>query len=1285
MKITSIKGRNLASIEGDFSIDFNAPPLKNAGIYAITGPTGSGKSTILDALCLALYGRTPRQKAAKENTVKVRDGKDSTLSQSDARLIMRKGCANAMAEVSFIGMDTHSYIARWSVKRARNNPGGQMQESTMELLKGETGQPIAGKKTELLKEIEQLTGMTFDQFTRSVLLAQGDFTAFLKAEQNEKAELLEKLTGTGIYTRISMLVFKKAKDAITEVRNLENRLSEIKILTDEEIDTLKQKLDVVKGEQKELNDQLAVVVKALDWHETNSRLLAGLADANANVTLTEQYLKDAGDRKDHLHLVELAQDARTIYLAKSNSLKASNERKAELADAQASLNDLAQEIEDSKVKQKEAEDTFRNAQEAYINARPLLARAKELDNFITAKKAPLELAKKALETALSNLTSQKQLLADREKALEQVISIRANLESWHQANEGRRPVADNAPTISARLREAERDLRQLNYHENIAANATSKLKNFADKIEAQKIKLEQLSGQLKPLTEERQKNELLLKEVDKDKLEQEIAVSLKLQEYLTSALTLLEKLMDLHFSNDKLAKELEEIEKKIAETELQLEEINNALPVAEAKKDQAERLLNAARQKITENIEQLRATLKDGEPCPVCGSIHHPYTTGDEVLHTEFSILEGEVGECTNHWMKLLNSRSSAVEALNHLSKEIEKLKLEKDIGGSTLQLQLNRWKSLQNDVYEDAELASAEQMLGEQHQTPHHLTWLRELFALNVSDSSTVQESGISSLQDKIIANRTKTEELYNRNTKLRNLLKNQEELITRIDLLKVEINHAGTELFTLQNQELLAKQELETAGNSMASHKNNLEIIEKELNPWFIKQGWFDAWKTGSEGFINDLIKFTEEWNAKTRDYERSVQQIKNLEIEIAGHKSSLQDKEKDYESKDNILKTLQLEFDQLTVERKNCFEGKDVSIVEMEFTEAETHASKLLEEVKKQQEGFLRQLKTREGRFTQLTGDLQKMNLDLQRNTSLLSDWLTGFNNTYMADAANLDKKPLDEAMLKELLDVPADWIRHERAAMKELEDEWTKAKAMQEERKKQLDKHEQQQVLPLTPEELKQQKESIGSSLLLKTESQAEIAATLKQDGRNRIYADHLLYEKKKLEANSARWQQLDQLIGSSDGRKFRQVAQKYTLEVLLGFANKHLADLTPRYSLEIVPDSLALQVIDHDMGDEIRSVHYLSGGESFLVSLALALALASLSSSRMKVESLFIDEGFGSLDPDTLNTAMDALEKLHNSGRKVGVISHVQEMTERIPVQIRLLKVSGGKSRVVVTG
>ena len=161
--------------------------------------------------------------------------------------------------------------------------------------------------------------------------------------------------------------------------------------------------------------------------------------------------------------------------------------------------------------------------------------------------------------------------------------------------------------------------------------------------------------------------------------------------------------------------------------------------------------------------------------------------------------------------------------------------------------------------------------------------------------------------------------------------------------------------------------------------------------------------------------------------------------------------------------------------------------------------------------------------------------------------------------------------------------------------------------------------------------------------------------------------------------------LNKLIGSADGAKFKVIAQSYTLNLLLLHANKHLSYLSKRYKLQQVPDTLALQVIDCDMCDEIRTVYSLSGGESFLISLALALGLSSLSSNNLKVESLFIDEGFGSLDAESLRTAMEALEQLQMQGRKIGVISHVQEMSERISVQVQVHKKVNGKSVLTVVG
>jgi exonuclease SbcC len=194
-----------------------------------------------------------------------------------------------------------------------------------------------------------------------------------------------------------------------------------------------------------------------------------------------------------------------------------------------------------------------------------------------------------------------------------------------------------------------------------------------------------------------------------------------------------------------------------------------------------------------------------------------------------------------------------------------------------------------------------------------------------------------------------------------------------------------------------------------------------------------------------------------------------------------------------------------------------------------------------------------------------------------------------------------------------------------------------------------------------------------------------AATLMRQAQNvakRAELDVQLAEKEQI---WERWEKLNKLIGSADGTKFKVIAQGYTLNLLLLHANQHLSYLSRRYRLQQVGDSLALQVIDRDMADEVRTVYSLSGGESFLISLALALGLSSLSGTNLKVESLFIDEGFGSLDADSLSTVMDALERLQLQGRKIGVISHVQEMSERISVQVQVYKGANGRSRIRIVG
>ena len=265
MKILAIRLKNLTSIEGTVEVDFTAEPLHSAGIFAIAGPTGAGKSTLLDALCLALYDKAPRFATSVES-VNLADVGDNQINQSDVRNLLRRGTSDGYAEVDFLGIDGRRYRSRWSVRRTRNKISGSLQPQTLEVKELDTEKEFQGTKKELLIQLVELVGLTYEQFTRTVLLAQNDFATFLKSKGAAKAELLEKLTGTGVYSRISQEVYARNKVAQEEVTLIQNRMNVIELMPEEELLALQKEKEQLAEKRvtgikllAEQNEQLNVV------------------------------------------------------------------------------------------------------------------------------------------------------------------------------------------------------------------------------------------------------------------------------------------------------------------------------------------------------------------------------------------------------------------------------------------------------------------------------------------------------------------------------------------------------------------------------------------------------------------------------------------------------------------------------------------------------------------------------------------------------------------------------------------------------------------------------------------------------------------------------------------------------------------------------------------------------------------------------------------------------------------------------------------------------------------
>ncbi len=312
MKILAIRGANLASLEGAFEVDLCAPPLFGRGLFLISGRTGSGKSTLLDAICLALYQRTPRLSVVERGEVR-RGDSDQLLSIADPRSLVPRGATMAFAEVDFIAVDKKTYRARWRVRRARDRADGAMQKATMELQCITDGRNLTGTNSETLEKIAASVGLSFDQFRRSVILPQGEFSAFLRARANERAELLERMTNTAIYGAISRAAYDRHAREEAALSALENARPAV-LLSDEEREAIAEGLRADDAAMAGKKSQLSVaqqIVQRLAQREEAARAIAQTSEAlkrcddEINAALATRPVVAAGDADDEASLAQL--------------------------------------------------------------------------------------------------------------------------------------------------------------------------------------------------------------------------------------------------------------------------------------------------------------------------------------------------------------------------------------------------------------------------------------------------------------------------------------------------------------------------------------------------------------------------------------------------------------------------------------------------------------------------------------------------------------------------------------------------------------------------------------------------------------------------------------------------------------------------------------------------------------------------------------------------------------------------------------------------------------------
>ena len=986
MKILTIRLKNLASIEGTFEIDFQAEPLRSAGIFAISGPTGAGKSTILDALCLALYDKTPRFSASVESLY-MSDIGESRVNQADVKNILRRGTGEGFAEVDFLGASGHCYRSRWSVRRTGSRANGALRSQTIQVTDLTANQELQGTRKELLAQLVTLVGLTYEQFTRTVLLAQNDFATFLKSRESAKAELLEKLTGTEIYSRISSEIYLRSKTADAELNQLKSNATLIELLSEEEITLL-------RTEKESLTN----------LREQGSK---ALIDLNAQLSV--------------LHTLKLQQEQRD---KKVQDMRLDEEK--------------SKKLREEYTRQSDSLIRFRGQCEA---VQPDLSRARELDVQIQSLVSQSKQVEEILQGAEKAVNAQANKLQSVQGALHTSCHSLKNL-----TGEIELPVTEETGLFLESVR--------------------NRLKEQEDQLAILQEKNEARVNRLNAFGIEAVTDEQARWMQEQTRLQNARQQMLEWRKAGTEAERLKAQQEEMGYKQEQMRKEITLLTTRLSEKEAELKVL--------------QRLFENARIAMGKDVRTLRQNLRENEPCPVCGGTDHPYRNEEQVVHSLYQNIEQEYQTASAEYQQLNNRNIALKQDLLHLS-ELS--------GEITVQLQ--------------AFLQEAEQKRpsSEEEQNPDYF------------------EKQLHTVQGKLNLLAEKMHQYH----QLYKEWQQHEGQIRTVRSACEALREGVARCHLLMQQVLAAKEQFELLKTAETTAREQFRVVSEQLIT--------------------------------------------------------------------------------LRQERAPLLKGKSVEDAEAAIRKKEKQLNDSVEQVRKEGEEV-------QSRISGMQGEIRQLN------------------------------SSIDELMLR----------KEQIADPEHLPETIARQQATNQETERRL----------------------------------STVEARLLQQEQNRKKLKQLEQELTEKQEIANRWGKLNKLIGSADGTKFKVIAQSYTLNLLLMHANKHLSYLSKRYRLQQVPGTLALQVIDCDMCDEVRTVYSLSGGESFLISLALALGLSSLSSNNLKVESLFIDEGFGSLDADSLRTVMEALEQLQMQGRKIGVISHVQEMSERIAVQVQLHRAANGKSAITLT-
>ncbi|XOF34895.1 MAG: AAA family ATPase [Candidatus Electrothrix sp. YB6] len=1221
MRILRLRLHNLNSLSGKWELDFTDPSFVSNGIFAITGPTGSGKTTILDAVCLALYGSTPRL------------GK-VTGSNNE---IMSRRCGECSAEVEFATVRGR-YRCFWFQHRSRKKTDGNLQPPKREFSEVKTGKILASKSDEVARLVEEYTGMDFDRFTRSMLLAQGGFAAFLQAGQDDRAPILEQITGSGVYSEISKRVHVRFTAEKAAQTTLEEKVAAMQLLSlsrEKELQQDVARLQTAQAEsERTIRNNEALLVQLEKIAELQQDITVISKEQSSLLQEEKNFAEDA----ERLALAEQARVLEGEYTELRLLRDSQQKNIAALAAARLSLPKKETAVKEAEQHLNSSKDALEESRAAQEKGTAIIREVRELDLRINDTTATLDRDRKK-QTALKEQQQQDQeqytqLEQQKNKAAARLQKINRYL-SEHRIDE---QLNTELAALCLRLEQfgsSADTLKNLHLKRDKADKERGKTEQTWQKQQQAYLTAEKLLndiGQQRVAIQDEQTALLNGRSIA------EIRRDLRL---LTDQCALLRQLLENARKQEKFVQDLRgflsQQEELTAERDKQADEFALLQEEQKRTKEQAEALrIQVALCARIRDLEEERARLQAEHPCPLCGSLEHPYAEEENIPMLDAA-------------EEKLQAALAAKDAADKKISDARVRRAQLEAKEQEMSRQLR-------------EKEDAVQELGEQQHTLY-----RELAGQTPVERNPVAiQQHLAAFQDRLAETQKQLDAAEQAEQKL-------DKFSHALDKQKDAVFQADRKQEAARNAREKAEQELQRLEQESKEAEEMLaakQCIALEKLAVYSITGLS---VNNPEKIITELTARRDQWLDKKKKKEAAVQKIASLDTAGRELQVAMDTRQSQMEEMEAALTDKRREQQNLVEQRVQLFAEKDPDLIEKQLAQAVKQAETDLQKSRKKYNQLLTDRALARADLRTQEDDVTKVRKEREQVEALFIQRLQEKSFT--------DEKAWCAARLAEeqriALKKQADALRDRKIRLDtHLHSKETELAAAQEA----LSADDIQQ------EKLQQEQDALTNEQNHILQEIGSLQHQLQQNKEQRNQQQELLHSLEAQKRECLRWKELHDLIGSADGKKYRNFAQGLTFELMVARANEQLARMTDRYLL--VRDQaqpLELNVIDSWQAGEIRSTKNLSGGESFVVSLALALGLSEMVGGNVRVDSLFLDEGFGALDDDALETALETLAGLQREGKLIGVISHVAALKERIACQLEVIPGTGGQSVVQGAG